>query len=242
MALILTNGTGGGNWVNAATWSGGVVPVFPNTAQVVLGDTIDQVPAGQECTTNYGTITANNGNVMMNAVGGVVSAMPVGAGWVRVNNGTVSLMALGTTVSTNNGTVGSNQGMVAENAVAGIVTLNGASPGPGIDPGIVTDNWGLVLTNNGRVENLMTLAAISGGTRIHPGAFGDPGAGNVRSGTSYNFDSAAVVGTLAVVVDYVDSQPYAPGPDGRILSGHNAGMVIAYNDDFSKFSDNVGKP
>ena len=67
MALILTNGTGGGNWADTTAWAGGVVPVSPNTAEVVIGDTIDTVPAGEVCTTNYGIIAANSGTVTTNA-------------------------------------------------------------------------------------------------------------------------------------------------------------------------------
>ena len=335
MAVIATNGTGGGNWANGATWVGGVPPVAiaGNQAQVEAGDTIDQVPAGEVCAVNYGTITSNlgsvwtnsnsvvtnevggvviendnagvvgnnkgilnsnhgmvntnddegivddnyvtvnlnhglvttndfgatinmsaggstvttnegtvsqcRGTVLTNTATGVVTILSVGgggAGWVMVNNGAVSMMANGTTVSTNNGTVGTNRGMVAINSATGIVTLNDST-----GPGIVTDNWGLVVTNNGRVENLMTLAAISGGTRIHPTAFSDPAIDNVRDGTAYRFDSSDRVGTLVETVDVADSQPYAPGLKGRVLSGRNAGMVIAYNDNFSTPNENVGK-
>jgi len=335
MAVLATNGTGGGNWAVGATWALGVVPVAAagNQAEVVVGDTIDQVPVGEVCAANYGIITTNRGSVWnnlfdvvtnevggvvienaaagvvgnnkgivnsnhgfvntnadegvvdnnyltvglnhglvtsnefgatitqsaggsfvttnaglvgqcrgtvtTNAVGGVVTIMSVGgggAGWVMVNDGVVSMMAVGTTVSTNNGTVGTNRGMVAENSATGIVTLNDST-----GPGIVTDNWGTVVTNNGRVENLMTLAAVAGGTMIHPTAFSDPAIDNVRDGTAYRFDSSDRVGTLVETVDVADSQPYAPGLKGRVLSGRNAGMVIAYNDNFSTPNENVGK-
>ena len=44
MAAISSNGTGGGNWSAAASWSGGVVPGAGDTVTIVSGDeiTIDQ--------------------------------------------------------------------------------------------------------------------------------------------------------------------------------------------------------
>jgi len=40
MALISSNGTGGGDWSNVATWAGGVVPAEGDCADVVAGDTV----------------------------------------------------------------------------------------------------------------------------------------------------------------------------------------------------------
>jgi hypothetical protein len=206
-----------------------------------FGATIPQSAGGSTVTTNEGTVSQCRGTVLTNAATGVVTILSVGgggAGWVMVNDGLVSMIAVGAGISTNNGTVGTNRGIVAINAATGIVTLNDST-----GPGIVTDNWGLVVTNNGRVENLMTMSASSGGMMIHPEAFSNPDIANVRLGTAYNFDSAGFVGTLVPVVGSSDgdSQPYAPGKNGRNLSRHNAGMVIAYNDAFSSPNESVGK-
>lgn len=48
MALISSNGTGGGNWSVAATWAGGVVPAEGDCATIVVGDivTIDDAAPG----------------------------------------------------------------------------------------------------------------------------------------------------------------------------------------------------
>jgi len=40
MAIINSNGTGGGNWSAGASWSGGIAPVAGDTAVIRLGDTI----------------------------------------------------------------------------------------------------------------------------------------------------------------------------------------------------------
>jgi hypothetical protein len=256
MATIHTNGTGGGNWANAATWVGGVVPVWPDTAQVEAGDLIDQVPVGQVCDYNYGTVLVCDGLVRFNyltiilvTVNGIVTlneltgTITVLAGTVTANDGVVTTAQLGANVITNYGTVASNSGYVLTNAVNGTVTTNEASPGPGIDPGVVVYNFGIVGTNNGAVQYLMRMGALAGGTVIHPGAFEDPSATNVKDGVSYQFNYETLIGTLVPVVGSTDgdSQPYAPGNNGRSLSRHNAGAVIAYNDNFSSPNENVGK-
>jgi len=274
MANIFTNGTGGGNWVNGATWQGGAAPVYPDMAWVMAGDTIDQVPGGQECFTNDGIITANSGVVHINDAVittntgrvatnfGTVSSNSFGAmvttneATVTANAGFVHINGSAATVVTNTGTVTNNSGMVGTNSVGALVGTNASGAAVGINDGTISVNWGFVTANtatglvsfnwgtvvaNAGTVYLASMAAVAGGTGIHPTAFSDPAIDNVRDGTAYRFDTASLVGTLSASADVPDSQPYAPGPSGRVLSGRNAGMVIAYNDNFSTPNENVGK-
>lgn len=51
MAIIQSNGTGGGNWSTGASWSGGSVPASTDDAQIVNGDTItkDTAKGSPDC-------------------------------------------------------------------------------------------------------------------------------------------------------------------------------------------------
>lgn len=219
MSVINTNGTGGGSWSDTLTWDGGVIPVSPDTANILAGDTVDEVPVG-ETASNRGTVTVNNGTITSSIAGSIVTTNngtitlcradvvdnngtigTLNGGTVVNNNttGVVTLMAVGTTITNNNGSVVASRGLITTNR--GTVSLNDAT-----GPGTVTYNYGEVTINNGVVTYLSGRDAIVGLTSIDP-----------------NFDVGAI-------------------GDLQSSSIAEAGVVRDWNDHFLNFGDNVGKP
>ena len=125
MALLLTNGTGGGNWADTTTWAGGAVPVTGvDTAQIENTDNIDVVPLGATCTTNNGAVAINNGTII-------------------TNNNDVNTNSVTGVITTNNLTVENNYGLISTNEVNGYIP-----GGDGANSGMITVNNGEIAVNN----------------------------------------------------------------------------------------------
>lgn len=74
MAIITSNGTGGGNWSAGASWNGGVAPVLGTDSAVIAnGDTITIDTTGLGCGTDPGAgidgLTIQSGGVLNYATG-----------------------------------------------------------------------------------------------------------------------------------------------------------------------------
>ena len=167
MSVINTNGTGGGNWADTATWDGGVIPIAPVMAHVVYGDNLDQVPVGEICDSNQGVIQENHGTVNVNT--SPVESWDHGhivknSGTIVVNNGKVSHNRPNTgVITTNNGRVVKNSNLITTNGAFGVVIENGSQ---GV--GLVVYNYGEVQsqTSQGSVTWLMNSSASVQGTKV----------------------------------------------------------------------------
>lgn len=96
MATYYFNAAVNGAWATAGNWwqeigcttPAGAAPTSPNTAYIVSG-TIDEIPVGETCTENHGTITINKGLVNMNSSGAEITTNDGATGYVDTNNGTI---------------------------------------------------------------------------------------------------------------------------------------------------------
>ena len=150
MTLYFNNAVDGlwatlGNWWQneGATIPASSIPTASDTAVILLGCTIDVIPANRVCSENRGTITDNLGTVTTNTGYGVVVTNENII--VTNDNGTVTLN--GTTgsilLNTNSGAVITNDGSITLNEIA-TVTTNSVT-------GTVTTNAYEVMTNDGTV-------------------------------------------------------------------------------------------
>jgi len=146
------------SWIDPTNWfedqegtiPHGAVPTVGDNCQIIVGNTVDEVPSsGYNNVVNYGTVNNNNGTITTNASSGTVDN---NYGTVSTNNGTVSTN--NGTVSTNNGTVtnnnvsvGTNNGTIAYND--GTTTANNDTIINNTSTGIVTYNCGTIVTNDG---------------------------------------------------------------------------------------------
>lgn len=86
MATRQSNGTGGGNWSDTASWSGGVVPVVGvDDAQIVSGDTITKDTA-KNASKDALTCTVDSGGVLDIGSNGIKVTKFAGSGIVQAGD------------------------------------------------------------------------------------------------------------------------------------------------------------
>jgi len=142
MVQIYSNGTGGGNYTDTSTWSGGVVPYQANgdTSLILNGDSIlDSIPMGEVCEQNLGYIQINYGIIFIND-----GTIYDNSGYTYVNNSTIN-RGIGT-VYENYGTIDwlESGGQISYGNYQGsTVTTN---------DGYIPYNFGFINNHNGQVD------------------------------------------------------------------------------------------
>src|SRR4051812_32498940 len=95
-AIIVSNGTGGGNWSSTATWSGGVVPTAADDVTIANGDTVTVDTAAGALSLTVGQGVSG----ILNYIAAVANTLTVG--------GNVTVAAGGSILAPSTGTITTN--------------------------------------------------------------------------------------------------------------------------------------
>ena len=241
---ISSNGIGGGNYADPATWAGGVVPQILNgdTSYIVAGDTVNEIPSGEYCDQLDGNLGINYGTIYYVNTSGTITGNGMG-GYVITHDGYMYMNDVSAIIDTVNGWVDSNWGTIYDIQYGGTLTENNSFVG--YISGTVNSNYSEVYqTNSGGVINTNqstgTCLNAPNGICLDNYGYCNNVAGNV--GTNYSggiIDNGDNTGSWGGYYGIVNTNQV--GGIIRINGGNNSGgNQSIVGDNYGEITENYG--